>query len=63
MAEDLKLVGVYYGGVVDDAAAVVEGLAAFGTKQSWQLQPSQAGKEIISIKNQDDEVSYTRCTG
>ena len=67
-AEDLKPVGVYYEGVVDDATAVVERLTAetvttFGTRRSRQLQPSQASKENIPVKNQDDEVSYTMCTG
>ena len=67
-AEDLKPVGVYYEGVVDDATAVVERLTAetvitFGTRRSQQLQPPQAGKENISVKDQNDEVSYTRCTG
>ena len=67
-AEDLKLVGVCYEGVVDNATAVVERLTAetvtiFGTRRSRQLQPPQAGKENIPEKNQDDEVSYTRCTG
>ena len=59
---------MYYEGVVDDATAVVERLTAetvttIGTRRSRQLQPAQAGKETIPIKNQDDEVSYTRCTG
>ena len=67
-AEDLRPVGVYYEGVVDDATAVVERLTAetvtaCGTRRSQQLQPLQAGKENILVKNQDDEVSYTRCTG
>ena len=61
-------VGVYYEGLVDDATAVVERLTAetvttFGIRQSWQLQLSQADKENISVKDQNDEVSYTRCTG
>ena len=67
-AEDLKPVGVYYEGLVDDATAVVERLTAetvttFGTRRSRQLQLSQADKENISVKDQNDEVSYTRCTG
>ena len=62
-AEDLRPVGVYYEGVVDDATAVVERLTTFGTRRSRHLQPLQAGEENIPIKNQDDEVSYTRCTG
>ena len=68
LAEDLKPVGVFYEGVVGDATAVVERLTAetatsFGTRRSRQLQLSRAGKDNIPIKNQDDEVSYTRCTG
>ena len=57
-------------GLVDDATAVVERLTAtaetvttFGTRRSRQLQLSQADKENISVKDQNDEVSYTRCTG
>ena len=51
-AEDLRPVGVYYEGVVDDATAVVERLTAetvttFGTRRSRQLQPPQAAKENI----------------
>ena len=51
-AEDLKPVGVYYEGVVDNTTAVVERLTpetvtTFVTRQSWQLQPPQAGKENI----------------
>ena len=67
-AEDLKPVGVYCEDLVDDATAVVERLTAetvttFGTRRSQQLQLSQADKENISVKDQNDEVSYTRCTG
>ena len=59
-------VGEYYEGLVDDATAVVERLTAetvttFGTRRSQQLQLSQADKENISVKDQNDEVSYTRC--
>ena len=69
-AEDLKPVGVYYEGLVDEATTAVERLTAtaetvttFGTRRSRQLQLSQADKENISVKDQNDEVSYTRCTG
>ena len=61
-AEDLKPVGMYYEGLVDDATAVVERLTAetvttFGTRQSRQLQLSQADKENISVKDQNDGVT------
>ena len=54
----------YYEDIVDDASAVVERLTAetvttFGTRRSSNcMQSSEGSKEIIPVKNQDDEVSY-----
>jgi len=54
----------YYEDIVDDASAVLERLTAetvtnFGTRRSGNcMQSSEGSKEIIPVKNQDDEVSY-----
>ena len=67
-AEHLQPIGVYYEGILDDASDVVERLiietsSTFGTRRSRRQQPSQVGKENITVNHQDDEVSYIiQCT-
>ena len=51
----------FYSSVVERLTA--ETVTTFGIRRSRQLQLSQADKENISVKDQNDEVSYTRCTG